>query len=636
MEKLVKLMPHNFEAYTKVKEQFKVSDRACVVHATGTGKSYIIAATAEDYDRVLILAPNNFILSELDKTVGAHCKLMTYKSLTLVEDMEDMKGFDLIVLDEFHRTGAKTWGASVKELLQVNPGVKVLGTTATEIRTSGRNMADEMFDGNVVSRLTLPMAWSQRILRVPTYVTGLYTFDEIDRELRAKITGSTKSEEEKRVSLVELDSIRLDWVNSYGTDTIIKKYINPDSRRIIVFCDKIKYISEVKNSVKSWLLGAGLKIHKIYSVNSKNYNSKEDMRDFEREDGFSGVKVMFAVNMLNEGIHTKDIDSVIMLRPTKSKIVYFQQMGRCMAADNLKSPVIFDLVDNIDNTDQVVAMQEELNRLEDERLVKVGTGNGYTDRVSFDIIDYMVETRELVEKLNSKYSSGSFDENLKDLKEFCERYNRLPRPTKYQDPSEPKLAAFMYYYKEDLRVIHIREKHRKVKFKSYEENLEDLRKFIEVYDKLPTKDNKRLKSFIEQNRDKPEVAEIVEKNLSYNKAFSRNLADLEKFVKRFKRLPKSNSKDKLESRLDGFISNKHKFDPRVVSITTAFNKSSMAFNKNLEDLRKFVERYNKLPRRYNCVENGSRLESFYLKHKSHPEVSEIIEKYRRKKSGPQS
>lgn len=631
MEKFGKLMPHNFEAYTKVKEQFKVSDRACVVHATGTGKSYIIAATAKDYDRVLILAPNNYILSELDKTVGAHCKLMTYKSLTLVEDMEDMKGFDLIVLDEFHRTGAKTWGASVKELLQVNPGVKVLGTTATEIRTSGRNMADEMFDGNVVSRLTLPMAWSQRILKVPVYVTGLYTFDEIDRELRTKITGSNKSEEEKRVSLAELDSIRLDWVNSYGTDTIIKKHINPDSRRIIVFCDKIKYISEVKNSVKSWLLGAGLKIHKIYSVNSKNYNSKEDMRDFEREDGFSGVKVMFAVNMLNEGIHTKDIDAVIMLRPTRSKIVYFQQMGRCMAADNLKSPVIFDLVDNLDNTDQIVAMQKELNRLEDERLVGVRTGND-TDRVSFDIIDYMIETRELVDRLDSKYSYySSFEENLEELKEFCEKYNRLPQ---YRYKIESRLSGFMYYHKEHPQIVSILEKYRKAKFKSYEENLEDLRKFIETYDKLPgRKDNIRLRHFIENYLDKSEVSEIVEKN----KSFSRNLANLEKFVKKFKRLPRSNSKDKLESRLGGFVS-RYRSDTRVISITTGFDRTSRAFDKNLEDLRKFVKKYNKLPyNRFNREKNEARLENFHRRYKSHPEVSEIIEKYRRrKKSGPQS
>ena len=422
--------------------------------------------------------------------------------------------------------------------------------------------------------------------------------------------------------MAELDSIRLDWVNSYGTDTIIKKHINPDSRRIIVFCDKIKYISEVKNSVKSWLLGAGLKIHKIYSVNSKNYNSKEDMRDFEREDGFSGVKVMFAVNMLNEGIHTKDIDAVIMLRPTRSKIVYFQQMGRCMAADNLKSPVIFDLVDNIDNTDQVVAMQEELNKLEDERLVKVGTGNGYTDRVSFDIIDYMVETRELVERLDSKYSYySSFEENLEELKEFCEKYNRLP-----QSKIESRLSGFMYYHKEHPQIVSILEKYRKIKFKSYEENLEDLRKFIEAYDKLPGKDNTRLRHFIEKNRDKSEVAEIVEKN----KVFSRNLASLEKFVKKFKRLPRSNSKDKLESRLERFVS-RYRSDTRVISITTGFDRTSRAFDKNLEDLRKFVKKYNKLPNsRSNREKNETRLQNFYYRYRSHSEVSEIIEKYRRK------
>ena len=620
MEKLVKLMPHNFEAYTKVKEQFKVSDRACVVHATGTGKSYIIAATAEDYDRVLILAPNNYILSELDKTVGTHCKLMTYKSLTLVEDIEDMKGFDLIVLDEFHRTGAKIWGASVKELLQVNPGVKVFGTTATEIRTSGRNMADEMFDGNVVSRLTLPMAWSQRILKVPVYVTGLYTFDEVDRELRTKITGSNKSEEEKRISLAELDSIRLDWVNSYGTDTIIKKYINPDSRRIIVFCDKIKYISEVKNSVKSWLLSSGLKIHKIYSVNSKNYNSIEDMRDFEKEDGFSGVKVMFAVNMLNEGIHTKDIDAVIMLRPTKSKIVYFQQMGRCMTIDSIKSPVIFDLVDNLDNTDQIVAMQEELNKLEDERLVKVGTGNGYTDRVSFDIIDYMIETRELVEKLNSKYSYRSFEENLDDLKEFCEKYNRLPDCKK----GETRLYGFIYSHKFHPEIIQIISKYRKER-KSFEDNLSYLKKFVREYNRLPNKlgnkDEKRLQTFIYTHKSRPEIIEIVNQYRK-NRSFEENLKDLKEFVRENNRLPIS----KISSRLTGFIQS-YKSHPEIIEIVNQYRKLC-PFEESLERLKEFVKVNNRLPSRRDKIER--RLEAFVYNHKSHPEVSEIIEKYRRK------
>ena len=55
--------------------------------------------------------------------------------------------------------------------------------------------------------------------------------------------------------------------------------------------------------------------------------------------------------MLNEGIHIKDVDGVVMLRPTISPIVYLQQIGRCLAcsSDGSTSPVIFDLVNNYES-----------------------------------------------------------------------------------------------------------------------------------------------------------------------------------------------------------------------------------------------------------------------------------------------
>lgn len=518
MEKLVKLMPHNFEAYMKVKEQFKVSDRACVVHATGTGKSYIIAATAEDYDKVLILAPNDYVLSELKKIVGKNCKLMTYDGLIVWANT--MKGlFDLIVFDEFHKMSIPKWlGISIegyiKRILEINPAAKLLGTTTTEIRISGRNMADEMFDGNVVSRLTLPMAWSQRILRVPTYVTGLYTFDNIDKDVRGEIINSSKSKEERRIFMTKLDN----WINNHGVSSLIKRHINPNSRRIVVYCDKIQHISEIKNSVKSWLIDTGLKIHKLYTVNSQNCNErskKDDMLDFEKNDGFLGVKIMFISNMINLKIHIKNIDAVIMVRSARSKALYFQQMGSFMISDNIKPLVIFDLVDDIGNTDQIVAMQEELNRIEDERLVGVRTVNGYTDRVSFDIVDYMMETRELLEKLESRYSykCKSFEKNLIDLREFIKVNNRLPTVSN-GEVNEVRLKSFIDHYKSHHEILLEIRQIRAINSK-FIKNLSDLKEFVKEKDRLPQskngKDEGRLRGFVSYYKSHPEVSEIIEK-----------------------------------------------------------------------------------------------------------------------------
>lgn len=619
----INLLPHNEVAYRKVKEKFKISDRACVIHATGTGKSYIIAAIAEDYNKVLILAPNNYVLSELGKTVGSNCKLMTYQGLSIVDDINFMKSFDLIILDEFHRTGAEVWGEKVKELLDLNPGIKVLGTTATEVRTDGRNMADEMFEGNVVSRLTLPMAWSQHILKVPTYVTGLYTFDNIEIEMRNKITKSNKSDKEKMVSLAELDSIRLDWINSRGTDSIIKKYINPDSRRIIVFCDKIKYVRKMKDEVRNWIENAGLTIHKIYTVNSKNKNSEKNMIDFEKGN-YKGVKVMLAVNMLNEGIHTKDIDSVIMLRPTSSKIIYLQQMGRCMNLSSKTSPVIFDLVDNLSSTSHLYSLSEELRELEDKKFL---TKKRYElkERVEFSIIDNLTETRQLIEKLSDEFTVTyhSFEENLEELKVFCEANNRLP----LNRDGEKRLETFYRKNKSNNEISELISKYKQLK--SFDENLSELKEFVAKYDRLTRlckeKEENRLRGFLNKYRYENEINKLVDKYMKIKfRSFEDNLSDLKEFVKSYNKLPQP-GKSKSETRMRAFL-DRNKDHQEVMNIFKRYKKGNL-FEENLDDLKEFVSRYNRLPQ----AEKGeSRLKSFMTHYKANPKVSEIISQYSRK------
>lgn len=59
------LLEHNKTAYRKVTEALQSANRTCVVHPTGTGKSYLIAAVSEGYKRVLVLGPNTFVLDQV-------------------------------------------------------------------------------------------------------------------------------------------------------------------------------------------------------------------------------------------------------------------------------------------------------------------------------------------------------------------------------------------------------------------------------------------------------------------------------------------------------------------------------------------------------------------------------------------
>lgn len=104
---------------------------------------------------------------------------------------------DIIILDEFHHCGAPEWGKGVERLLQKNEGANVLGLSATPLRyTDGlRDMADELFENNVASEMTLEEAIESEILPEASYVSTLYGYD---KELEGMQTNIDKIKDEDK------------------------------------------------------------------------------------------------------------------------------------------------------------------------------------------------------------------------------------------------------------------------------------------------------------------------------------------------------------------------------------------------------------------------------------------------------
>ena len=344
------LLPHNQEAFQKVMEHFHSNNRAAVVHATGTGKSFIIAAVASRFaGKVVIVAPNTFVLDETRKLCGGKVYFRTYASV--MHDESPASDYELIVLDEFHRAGAEEWGKGVDRLLAANPDAKVLGTSATAIRylDGQRNMSDELFDGNVVSSLPLREAIDRGIIPEPTYVASLYAFDDTYAAVKQQIMASNKkSDDEKMKAMRTLDGIAHNWENAHGVGLIMRKYLDKDIKRIIVFCSKVARAAKARKILGPWLASAGFKHMRFYNIDYKEKRLEKEMEDFQN-DNFDGVKVAISVNMLNEGVHIPNVDAVVMMRSTVSPNIIMQQIGRCLTAKKTgHKPVIIDLVNNMD------------------------------------------------------------------------------------------------------------------------------------------------------------------------------------------------------------------------------------------------------------------------------------------------
>ena len=187
----ISLFPHNQKAYEALLEMLKAEKHACVIHPTGTGKSFIGFKYCEDHpeQKVLWLSPSEYIFrTQLEnlKTVAdgwqpENVSFCTYARLMQMSDLEiSALKPDAILCDEFHRAGAELWGTGVQRLLKAYPDAPLIGLTATNIRylDNQRDMADELFDNCIASQMTLGEAIATGILTAPKYVISVFSFEQ--------------------------------------------------------------------------------------------------------------------------------------------------------------------------------------------------------------------------------------------------------------------------------------------------------------------------------------------------------------------------------------------------------------------------------------------------------------------------
>ena len=183
---MIDLYEHNKIAYESAVSMLAQTGKAAVIHPTGTGKSFIGFKLCEDNPDMTVcwLAPSEYIFrTQLEnlKTAGGeepqNILFFTYAKLRNMseEEISAIKP-QLTVFDEFHRAGAAQWKLGVERFLNLYPDVPILGLTATAIRylDNQRDMADELFDGNIASEMTLGEAIVRGILNPPKYVLSVF------------------------------------------------------------------------------------------------------------------------------------------------------------------------------------------------------------------------------------------------------------------------------------------------------------------------------------------------------------------------------------------------------------------------------------------------------------------------------
>ena len=445
----IELFPHNENAYLAALSMLRETGKAAVIHPTGTGKSFIGFKLCEDHPdkRICWLSPSEYIFrTQLENlaAVGAdkpeNITFFTYARLMMMNDKE-LAAIrpDYIIQDEFHRIGAEKWGAGVQRLLKLYPDAKLLGLSATNIRylDNQRDMAGELFDGNVASEMTLGEAIVRGILNAPKYVLSVFACQEDYGRLRSRVRRA-KSRAVRDEAEKYLEALRRALEHADGLDVIFDKHMTDRHGKYLVFCANVEHMREMMGHVPEWFGKIDAKPH-VYSAYSDDPAASRAFRDF-KADGSGHLKLLFCIDMLNEGIHVEDVSGVILFRPTVSPIIYKQQIGRALSASRTKDPIIFDVVNNIENLCSIGTVEQEIQAAVSYYRF-YGDGKEIINE-RFQLIDELRDARELFERLNDTLAA-SWDLMYEYARQYYELHGDLNVPQKYKTDGGYSLGTWL-------------------------------------------------------------------------------------------------------------------------------------------------------------------------------------------------
>lgn len=424
--------------------------KAAVIHPTGTGKSFIAFKLCEDNKdkRILWLSPSEYIyktqIENLKSVSGGYAPdniiFYTYAKLMYMsrEEIQSIKP-DYIILDEFHRCGAEVWGKGVQNIIATYPTIPILGLSATNIRylDNQRDMADELFDGNIASEMTLGEAIVRGILNPPKYVLSVFRYQN-DLDKYAYRVKHAKSKAVRDEGNKYLEQLRRALNKADGLTEIFNKHIRNKIGKYIVFCSDIEHLNEMTSLVNEWFKDIDIAPH-IYKAYSDDPETSKAFAEFKKDDT-NHLKLLFCIDMLNEGVHVEDISGVILLRPTVSPIIYKQQIGRALSASKSTDAIIFDIVMNIDNLYSIGTIQDEM-----QVVMTYYRERGLDNEIindGFKIADEVYDCIELFEKLNDTLVA-SWDYMFDEAKKYYKEHGNLQVPTKYKTGKGYSLGSWL-------------------------------------------------------------------------------------------------------------------------------------------------------------------------------------------------
>ncbi len=405
--------------------------KGLVQAATGVGKTYLAAFDSAKYQRVLFVAHREEILKQAavsfqnvrnsedygffhgkQKDTGKSVIFASVATLGRAEYLQEeyfpAEYFNYIVIDEFHHAVNKQY----RKIIDYFKPQFMLGLTATPERMDGKDIY-EICDYQVPYEISLKEAINKGIL-VPFHYYGI--FDETDYSGLHLVKG--------RYDERELTEIYKNNFNRY--DLIYKYYRKYPSRRALGFCCSRQHAEDMAREFCKRKIPSAA----VYSNANGEFSQDRDAAISRLKN--QEIKVIFSVDMFNEGLDIASLDMVMFLRPTESPVVFLQQLGRGLRTWKGKKYLnVLDFIGNYQKAGKAPLLLSGEQSLEGKSL------SGCHDMEYPDdcIVDFDMRLIDLFQELEKK--------TLSVKERIVQEYYRVKDLLNGKTPSRMELFTYM-------------------------------------------------------------------------------------------------------------------------------------------------------------------------------------------------
>lgn len=418
--------------------------RALLVSATGTGKTYAAAFAIRDLKpkRMLFLAHREQILRQskesFERVLGkgsfgllsgnSHDIDSDYLFATMqtmakddVLSRSNPDDFDIIVIDEVHRAGSNSY----QRIMDHFSPALYLGMTASPDRLDDFNIY-ELFDNNIVQEIRLSQALEEDLL-CPFHYFGI-TDLSVDGEPIDDTTEFSHLVTDERINHI------LDRAEYFG--------YSGSRVKGLIFCRTIQEAEELSRRLNE----RGLRTLALSGNSSTPEQREEAVERLVADEGdpFYGERLdyILSVDIFNEGVDIPEVNQVIMLRPTKSPVVFVQQLGRGLRKAHDKDfVVVLDFIGNYANNYMIpLALSGNRSYSKDDMRKFVMEGERIIPGASSVHFDEIARQRIFDSIDGSKVTMKMLKESYIDLKH---KLGRIPRMFDFLDHGEMDPMLFV-------------------------------------------------------------------------------------------------------------------------------------------------------------------------------------------------